>query len=96
MSNVLRSNVQSQIKWCAKVSRVSMKQSGIPEKLIFEQSHVYRRVCTAEKYWISVYRGSYLLENRTNREARFSSMVNDTWLALNGPVIKWFVVKHKE
>ena len=25
-----------------------MKQSGIPEKLIFEQPHVYRRVCTAE------------------------------------------------
>ena len=29
-----------------------MKQSGIPEKLIFEQPHVYRRERTAEKYWI--------------------------------------------
>ena len=32
-----------------------MKQSEIPEKLIFEifeQPLVYRRECTSEKYWI--------------------------------------------
>ena len=80
-------------------------------KLLFEArewERIKKIACYAEtKFcWIpsyfyvlrycQVYRGSCLLENRTNREARFSSMVNNTWLALNRPVIKWFVVRHKE